>query len=334
MRRDSRSFAVRRIAFRATSKRANVSALLFVIGAVLTAEGVLAAPSSNAGCKVSLVPENASTEWRSAAEALRAHFLDGGSTDFDCREVAISLQADGAIMTFTTRDGRQAMRRLQEPDEVAPLVGAMLVTLPPAAGPERAPSPSDARPLPERSAASPVFVIPAVNLQVTAGVRVSLPGVFASPSFTFRAGFVVRSWELSAFAQSDPAHAVLTGGAPPAFSMSRYAAGIALGKRIAFGSSFIVPGVTTSVASIQESGNEDEGAGLGTVSKANSSAEPIVGAYLGVRSAPFSSLRVRAELSADAVVSRLQRPSTLDASLPPLPWWSTMISGGVDWEMP
>jgi hypothetical protein len=116
--------------------------------------------------------------------------------------------------------------------------------------------------------------------------------------------------------------------------MSRYAAGVTAGRRVLLGSGSLVFGASTSVAMIQESGNEDEaGPGAGRAG-ASSAAEPLLGAYVGAISAPRASLRVRADVSTDVVVSRLERPLTVDNSLPPLPWWSALLSVGVEWEVP
>ena len=75
-------------------------------------------------------------------------------------------------------------------------------------------------------------------------------------------------------------------------------------------------------------------AALAACASGSSEAEPRVGAYVGVvfpRRAPF---RVRSELAADVVASRVGSSRTLDPSLPALPWWSVVLSVGAEWQVP
>lgn len=281
-------------------------------------------------CRVNVAQEDVPVAWRSAVAAIRARLRDAGG-DADCRAVAIVVEHDGALVFLTTRDGRQALRRLDSPDELAPVLDALLVTLPPRKAssglsalsrlsngpPSSIPAHLERRPLPLGSASSAVF------FALTAGGRLSAPSGFASPSFSVRAGAVVGSWELAAFGQWDPAHVLLDGAAPPEFSMSRYDAGVFVGRRVPAGETSLAFGATTSVALISESGAEDAFA-----------EEPLIGAYAAVLWPARARIRGRAELSADGAVTRVGRPLRIDSSLPPLPWWSAAASAGVEWEVP
>lgn len=293
---------------------------------------------SEGNCAVSISPDRAGAPWRSAVDALGARLRGGDQVGLDCRAIAIWLETGGAVLVFTTRDGRQALRRLQSPEELGPVVDALRVTLQPLPPPPRAPpSPPAVAPAPaEAPIAAPASSMAAVFLQLTAGTRISGPGSFASPSLAARAGVVLRNWELTAFAQWDPLYGLVEGGAPPGFAMSRYAAGVGMGRRVALAGTQVGLGVITSVAVVREYGREDEPVpeGTSTSLSGQSGAEPTVGAYLGLVWPRRSELRARAELSADAVVARVDRPLTLDASLPSLPWWSTLLTIGMEWEVP
>jgi hypothetical protein len=314
---------------RVVYRRARVSMTRVALTALAlgTAGRAAAEETRGGGCPVSVNPEDPPGEWRSAVAAIQAR-LGLPGRDTDCRAVAIVVEHDGAIVIFTTRDGRQALRRLDSPDELAPILDALLVTLQP-----RAPSSGIAR-LPEARASSttagleqqPVAVGPravAVFLGSTAGGRLSAPGAFASPSLGVRVGAVVGSMELAAFGLWDPAHLLMAGATPPRFSMSRYDAGVLVGRRVPVGAASIAFGATASVALVTESVEEDAFA-----------EEPLLGLYTAVLWPRRSSIRGRAELSADGAVTRVGSARRIDNTLPALPWWSAAASAGVEWEVP
>jgi hypothetical protein len=286
-------------------------------------------------CAITLTPDEASKEWRAAVASLRAdlrHEADG-----DCRAIAIDVSADPAFVVLTTQDGRQAVRRIDSPEDLRPLVDALLVTLP-------APSTSDAIAStgqhPETAAAPPIDHAQSAAdkamylvVQADGGARVSAPGGFASPSFGARLGAVFGRWELACTGQWDPAHTLLSGGTPAGFSMSRYAVGVAAGRRLLLGESTIALGLTTAVAVVSEVGIDNGGPSAGQTGGATS-AEPLVGAYVAFVWPHRSSLRFRSELSGDAVASRLGKTLVMDPSLPALPWWSATTTLGVEWVVP
>jgi hypothetical protein len=153
--------------------------------------------SSEGKCLVSMSPDSAGNRWHSAAVALRRLLRDGGGTGIDCRAVAIWLEADGATVVFTTQDGRQAMRRLQSPEELAPVVEALRVTLQPVPTPPLPPQSSGAAPpLAEAPVAARAQPTPVFLLQSAVGARLSGPGSFVSAVLTIRAGVDVRGWPL------------------------------------------------------------------------------------------------------------------------------------------
>jgi hypothetical protein len=112
--------------------------------------------------------------------------------------------------------------------------------------------------------------------------------------------------------------------------MSRYAVGVAAGRRMTVDDTTLAVGVTTAVAVVSEFGMDQ---GLDQTGGATD-AEPLLGLYVGVAWPRRSAVRLRSELSADLVASRLGRTLSIDPSLPALPWWSAAASVGVEWEVP
>lgn len=78
------------------------------------------ASSSARACRVELAGEE-STEWRRALARLSIP-PDG------CDSLRLEIDGDKARLLFSTRDGRQAVRRLGAPSELAPAIDALLVT--------------------------------------------------------------------------------------------------------------------------------------------------------------------------------------------------------------
>src|SRR5690606_20804220 len=66
----------------------------------------------------------ASPEWLRAVAAVGELDADG-----DCASIALAVDADGALLSFTTRDGRVAHRQLTHPSELGATVDA-LTTVP------------------------------------------------------------------------------------------------------------------------------------------------------------------------------------------------------------
>lgn len=302
-----------------------------------TAEAATVRPA----CSVTVVPSDASEDWRNAARAVQEHLQDAGTGD--CSALTISIAGDHASVQFATADGRRALRSIDTPSDLGPLVEALLVTWPReesvraplAAVPAVAPEPLDRAG--EDHASAPTNGGSArLTFRGAAGTRISSPGAFASPSFGIGAGFVVGAWEVSAFSVVDPVHFLVESARPTGFTMSRYAVGVALGRRLVVGGAAIAAGLSTSVAVTQEAGPDngnDAGAQLGDAQAGGASAaEPLVATYVGFVYPRTSAIRLRPELSAEIVASRIGRTLTIDPSLPPLPWWNGAATLAIEWE--
>jgi hypothetical protein len=327
---------------------------LDALGAAVAAAAIIASAGRaqgaagkdvKAACPVSIFPSDAAEGWRAAARTAEERLQRAGA-DGDCGSLAIQVAGGRASVLFTTRDGRQTVRPLDSPDEVGPLVDALLVTLPDEHDPavEQPPIPPSKVTFVDRAPAQPAGTPARIALHAAAGGRVSSPGGFASPSFSAGAGVLVGAWELSAFGVWDPAHVLIGGGAPTGFSMSRYAVGVAVGRRVPVGGVSVAFGVGTGVAVTSEAAADVNGTGGGQTGGGQtgggqtgggqngglSQAEPLVAAYGGLVYPRRSPVRLRSELSAEVI----GRTTVIDPALPTLPWWSGSASLGVEWEMP
>jgi hypothetical protein len=299
------------------------------------------ATAAESDCTVTLEPGDVSSEWRNAARVAQEHLRGGGTGD--CRALTIAVAGDHASILFTTGDGRRTLRSIETPSDLAPLVDALVVTWPreDAARARVAPAPPAApeppAPTEEDHASAPTSG-GSIRLAFRggAGTRISSPGAFASPSFGVGAGFVVGAWEVSTFGVLDPLHALLASPRPTGFTMSRYAVGVAVGRRLIVGAAAIAVGLSTSVAVTQEAGPDsgnNSGAQLGDAQAGGAStAEPLAATYVGFVYPRGSSIRLRPELSAEIVASRIGRTLTIDPALPPLPWWNGAATLAIEWE--
>ena len=95
-----------------------------------------------------LDPPDADPAWVAAARAARERV--GNEGDMDCREVTIKVTLTGAVVIFTTRDGRRAVRELASARELAATIEALSVTL---AATHEIPTPYDT-PAPEPAPAA------------------------------------------------------------------------------------------------------------------------------------------------------------------------------------
>jgi hypothetical protein len=286
---------------------------------------------------VTIAPSDAPEAWRDAVSIARDHVRRDGA-EGDCGSIAVEVSGERASVVFTTLDGRSTTRRIDSPEDLGALVDALLVTLPreePVAAPPllaRVQS-ATADHAPETAVGTPARL----SLRATAGTRISSPGAFASPSFGASAGVILGAWEVSAFGLWDPVHTPLAGPRPSGFTMSRYAVGVALGRRVAAGATAIAIGLSTSVAVTSEAASADGEMSAAQTGDAQTggatAAEPLVAAYVGVAYPRQSSIRFRPELSAEVVASRIGRTLTVDPALPPLPWWSGAATMALEWEL-
>lgn len=316
------------------------------------------APSSPSSCVVSVVPAESSATWRTVAAELARRLDTIAVASKDCAAVSVHVTGErSAVIVFATRDGRHAVRHIASPSDLVPVVEALAITIPPVVdrppavvdgpAPSVERSPPREQPLAASPSATPPPATPLrenarVLLGARGGGRIASPGAFVAPTFGMSGTIAAGRWDLGIFGQWDPANVVL-GGAPNGFRMSSLGVGVSIGRREPLGRVVaLVVGASLAAAITSQSGAtanagtnaSGEGQGTGDGASGSTRAEPRAGAYAGIAFPARSSVRLRTELAADVVASRIGRSLAIDPALPALPWWSLTASIGAEWEVP
>ena len=323
---------------------AQTSAL--VATALLSRTGV--ADTVQSPCTVELVPADTLPAWRAAADEVRAR-LDGPG-EHDCRDIVVHVTLSGAVVAFTTRSGRQAVRQITAPGELDSTVAALLVAPPiavsaagaaGAAGAESEASAASAASM-DGASAPVATTTPAVRpagdraplqlappsadpagflLGLTLGARIGGPGAFQTPVLGAFAAVMVRRWEIGVQGQWETGYTSQANLLPSNVHMSAVAAGVYVGRREPLGNlvSLVFGGHLGGAIMNEEADVQPDGVG-------GAQAEARVGAYLGVVLPARATFRFRPQLSGEIVPSRLTRNSELDPALPSPPKWSVGLS--------
>jgi hypothetical protein len=240
-------------------------------------------------------------------------------------------------LTFLTTDGRRAVRALMSPEEIAPALDALLVTLPPEAArseaaSEHAPAPhalsrAAAPPAAPPAPAAPAAWAPEVHFIVggSGGTRFGLGGAYLSPAVVLRPSGTFGAWELAGVAEYDPSYAYLPGGVPPGFRLWSFIAGLQVGRREAVGPVAVGYGLGLGVASLREEVDDTDG-----TNKVVDFGQPR-GSIYGRLVLPHSGpVRATFELGLDAALANLKKRATLRNDLPDLPRWGIVVTAGIE----
>lgn len=277
-------------------------------------------------CSVSLVPVDASVEWRRAVEELRAH-LRGAATS-DCASIEVHVTLSGALVAFATSDGRQAIRRVDQPSELVATTDALMVTIPPSPPPvDDAPelhaaatstSKDVATTITSPTVAADPFIL---ELSLFTGLRTAFPHRFTSPVLGVGIGGHVNRWHLGVYGQWETSYSSPDGNVlPKGFQMNALGVGVSVGRWIRLSES--VDGVVESrlgVAVVAQEGSE----AIGEVG--GDTAEARVGLAFGVALPSTSHVRVRSMLGADLAVTRLRGRASFNG-LPAPPTWGAALT--------
>jgi hypothetical protein len=311
------------------------AAFLLLHSAVAFADG---------SCAVRLVDPRAQTEWRSAvdAAAVAVRAADTG----DCASIVVTAEERGAVVTFTTRDGRIAQRHIHRPAELMPLVDALTVTVPPAvvAAPV-APEATIAFPAeeeqeeesvaPAMAPAEPAMARPANHdvapssngrtallFHASGGAKRSGRADSVAPQAEFGMSVALRRWELGLVGRVEAERDLATSAASRV-ELSSIGAGARVGRRDALGNVLVLTGLAFS----------GQAATLESHSRTQSNAEhektffdPRLGAYIGAVSPPIGPVRFRGDLMAEVAVT--PRPASSD--FPAAPGWGVGAMLGVE----
>lgn len=302
----------------------------------------LVAPAAHGGCALELVPTDAPPAWVAAATAARDR-LERTATP-DCRAIEVAVRPNGgALVTFTTTEGRMALRALMAAEELGPALEALLATLPPEepAAASEVSAPPTARAAtsggtvaePDRAGVLPALASPPIaaapkevhfNVGATGGVRLGVSGVYVSPAMTLRPSGTFGPWELAGVAEYDPTYTYLPAGTP-AFSLWSFGAALQVGRREKLGVLVVGYGVSLGLSSVHL-----DTKGANGDAQVAEYAQPRVGAYGRLAAPRTGAWRGILDLGVDAALGSLKRRATLRSDLPDLPRWGIVAALGVE----
>ena len=309
-----------------------------LLGAMFAA--LMLAPNAafaQSACVVTLRSPDGASGWASAVERIERAVGSLGDGAGDCREIDVVVDAAGATVTFTTSDGRTAVRRIAQPRELEPLVDALVITVPEPAAPSVAPPPIAltfpveaplAREAPALDVPRSVNDRGRVLLGAGAGVR-RAPGFSPSGVAHIEIAALLGHWELGLVGRWEPDQEPGDDSSVGHLHLSGIGGGAVLGHRVPVGSFVLVFGANAGVFAMQEAlvkrSFATEGRRDAHVSE--SFVDPRLGAYTAVAFPPLSRFRLRAQLDAAfGLVSHV--PS--NAELVALPRWSLALAIGVE----
>jgi hypothetical protein len=307
------------------------------MGAIATALFTSAAAHADEPCAVRVeASDHESTGWSDALrDAERAVAVFGG----DCREIVIVRDDHGASLTFTTRDGRVAQRRISQPTELRALIEALLVTIPeeprarstsvtPAR--ESFPLPTEPAPTVEPAGTPDVLAkrqldVGHLLLGVGGGVKV-WPGSPASAVGQVAVAWVHERWELGLIARWEPGDASQT--ATGHLHVSALGGRATLGRREPIGDLVLVFGSSAGVFVAQEDykqqGLDDE---PNRLKVHDAFVDPRLGAYVGLVVPTSQRFRLRAQVDGEVALSSYTPES---AYLTAFPRWNFGLTLGAE----
>jgi hypothetical protein len=298
-------------------------------------------------CTVRLASEDDGRGWRAAVDDADARVRALPAEAHDCKSIDVHVAIDGAVVVFTTRDGRQAVRLVATPAELTATIEALLVTTPPPAIAEPPPAPpvGDERaatkrvPAKSKNAADSRHGVPRVDERrvetrafviVEAGGRIAAPGRFISPLLSLGAHVALDRWELGVDLTWEPIYGTSL-PAPPGFDMLATVIGVGIGRREPLGRGFELSAMgRAGIALVHEEREGELESGEPQGSRAQMRLG-VSGSIIYAKEAPF---RVRATLAGDYVPTKLGGGQSVDPLLPKLPSWGATLSIGLEADLP
>ncbi len=295
---------------------------------VAGALSVTARASAADACPLRVDPATPPLRWSGAVQAAstRLRALDA---PHDCGAVSLTIGDDGhASLRFRTLDGREALRRLENPSDLEPSLDALLVTRPvpssPLAGPDKEKSVALAAPRSENSSVSVpnhVVVAGAIGARVAAG-----PGAYIAPTFTARADSLVGPWDLGVFVDVAPSYHPFD-TAPDGFTLTSYSLGLLFGRREPVGGITLAYAALLAMHGIEESANSNPQL---ISSRSIDALQPRVGVLAQAIVPVRDALAVVVGLEADAAVARFRDIGTAERELPNFTRYGFSVTVGVE----
>lgn len=313
------------------------------IGLAVSAISMPAVVSADTGCPIQVEPGKPETKWHEKGREAENIFAKPRDIQHDCRSIRIEVQPEGnALLTFTTTDGRIAVRLLHAPDDIAPTLEALLVTSPadkpletpvrtvdtipdkPAAvQPEPATRANQPR-NPTRAAAVPG---PQIVFRGMAGLRLGIEGQVFAPAIGLQAAMQFAPWELGFGGEFNPLHLPLAGSAPAGYSMRSFQGHFLFGRLFPRQTFSFRAGASIGVAIVREETDSDPG----IKGRINIDAfQPRVGVHGGVVIPREGRFRFHLGLLGDMAVWGVRTNGTIKRDLPNLSRFGMGLSIGVE----
>jgi hypothetical protein len=263
--------------------------------------------------------------WREAAHALEESVQ---TTPNDCAVIDIRADRHGAFVDLQTTDGREAIRHIVAPNELGPLVRALLTSVPAAPAVEAAAAtPSEVPPViasPEPEADRAPEPVKARPIELFGGLAAGLKmqaGDDPTPIGRVHGGVSIGPWQLGGFGRWELEHHV--DDQPRHTSLASIGGGATFGRKQPVGPTEIVFGTSFGVFSVE---GEAGGRRSGTVHSENSVLDPRAGLYAGVVMPAVANLRSRVQLETELALVDHDAAQ----SFPNVPAWGMALTLGVD----
>ncbi len=263
--------------------------------------------------------------WEAAAARARDRLQND---DGDCERAELSVDEHDAVLTFTTSDGRRAVRTLHDPAELEPVLAALLVELPrfEAGTTSNLPMPVEPPPAPP---APPTHL----SLSGVAGARIAGPGALLTPVIGAAATVSLSGWDLGVAGTWCPSYVSLIDDVTRPGRLTSLAAGVAVGRRLRVGKSVALLGGGSLAAAFEhESWRVDDQNG-GSISRETERGQMLVGAYAGAAFPTRWKTHFLSTLSADFDATHVGQTATTVEGAPELPWWGVTLAVGVESEV-
>jgi hypothetical protein len=298
----------------------------------------LAPARANTACPILLEPADAQTEWQAQAQRTAVTLSARKDATSDCRSVRIEVQPEGnALLTFTTFDGRIAVRMLHAPADMVPTLEALLVTLPVEMPIETQPAQEAPAPNALPPAAEPAKQVAEKQepqqsshrmlFEGFTGARIGLDSAFFAPAIGMRATNFFAPWEIGVSGEWNPVYVPLMDSALPNYSMWSFEANILIGRRKALEHLALPYGFSMGIAAVHAEMDSDP------VTKGRigiQAFQPRVGAYGGFVYPREGKLRFHGGLQFDVVLFRTRTDATEKRGLPNLPRFGMVMTLGLE----
>ncbi len=314
--------------------------------AVVMTFSVISIPAvvqADTGCPIQVEPAAPETKWHEEARAAATIFSKGTENQHDCRSIRIEVQPEGnALLTFTTMDGRIAVRLLHAADDIAPSIEALLVTSlvdKPLEIPQQTSNstPEKKQSAPEKGASrtnSPPKLVPEVAagaprmlFRGMAGVRFGIDGGAFAPAIGLHAAMRFSPWELGFGGEWNPLYLPLTGSAPSGYSMRSFQANFLFGRHFGGQRFGFRAGPSLGIALVHQEMDSDPA----TKDRIDIDAvQPRVGGYGGITIPRQGAFRLYLGLQADMALWGMRANGTLRRNLPGLSRFGAGLSLGLE----